>query len=162
MGTKTDSSQIMHEGAALKDHLAKDDPLLGTYKINLNKFNITSFTPVKPYVYDDYLKAVNNQKGITAAIKYAYDNAYSRIVLPKGNYPLTYTNENNISIYSNDHTCINVENVSNLEIDLNGSKLDVMFDSENRNPFDKGTTYQPMNIKGNPFRFKIARNNKVL
>lgn len=78
-----------------------------------------------------YEKAYNNMKGIYMAIKHACNNGYKYIRFPSEEIALTYA-----------YDILYFENLENVEIDLNGTTLKVLFDSIKRNPYD--TTQNPV------------------
>ncbi|PFZ46267.1 hypothetical protein COL56_27630, partial [Bacillus pseudomycoides] len=85
------------------------------YSIDLDKWGIKKGLPNKPYVDTDYIQADKNIQGINAALQYASENDYSEARLPKGEYALCYPRE--------------IRMVSNLNLNLNGSTLKVIYDS---------------------------------
>ena len=99
-------------------------PCLSSYVIDLDLYGIKEGLPSKPYTLEDYTMANNNIIGINRALKYAHDNGFTKVVLPRGSYSICYPNP--------------IETQANLEIDFNFSTLKVMYDSVNRSPFDLG------------------------
>jgi parallel beta-helix repeat protein len=114
------------------------------YLIELSRWNITEGLPNKPYTEADYLTADRNIQGINNAIQYAYNNGYTQIVLPRGYYALCYPRE--------------IKMVSNMTFDINGSTLKVIYDSDRKSPFDKRTTTDYYNFKGNSIVFDNVTN----
>ncbi|MDF2607282.1 MAG: short-chain dehydrogenase [Bacillales bacterium] len=96
------------------------------YMIELSRWNITEGLPNKPYTDAHYFMADRNIQGINNAIQFAYNNGYTHIVLPRGNYAICYPRVINM--------------VSNMTFDLNGSTLKVIYDSDRKSPFDPRTT----------------------
>ncbi|MCQ6278880.1 right-handed parallel beta-helix repeat-containing protein [Bacillus sp. EB600] len=92
------------------------------YIIDLSNWGITQGIPSKPYTIDNYKMANNNVSGINNALSWAYQNGYDYVVLPKGSYAICYPNP------------INTQ--PNMTIDFNYSTLKVIYDSDNRSPYD--------------------------
>lgn len=109
------------------------------YLIELARWNIVQGFPVKPYVNADYIKADANIQGINNALLFAKNNGYSGAVLPKGNYAICYPRV--------------IKMHSNFTLDLNGSTLKVIYDSDRKSPFDTRTTADYYNFKGNSIEF---------
>jgi parallel beta-helix repeat protein len=114
------------------------------YLIELSRWNITEGLPSKPYTDVHYLMADRNILGINNAIQFAYNNGYTHIVLPRGNYAICYPRVINM--------------VSNMTFDLNGSTLKVIYDSDRKSPFDPRTTTDYYNFKGNSIVFDNVTN----
>ncbi|MDR7073310.1 carbohydrate-binding protein [Fictibacillus barbaricus] len=116
----------------------------GTYVIDLEKWGITKGFPHKPYKEEDYRRAYKNIQGINRALKYAHDQKYTLVVLPKGDYSLCYP----LSIYL----------VDDITFNLNGSTLKVMYDSDNKSPYDDRTTGAVYQFAGVSFMFHQVKN----
>jgi parallel beta-helix repeat protein len=114
------------------------------YIIELSKWNINQGIPTKPYKDADYYMADANIQGINNAIQYAYNNGYTKVVLPKGQYALCYPRE--------------IQMVSNITFDLNGSTLKVIYDSDRKSPFDNRTTTDYYKFSGNSIVFENVTN----
>jgi parallel beta-helix repeat protein len=112
--------------------------------IELSRWNITEGLPNKPYTDAHYFMADRNIQGINNAIQFAYNNGYTHIVLPRGNYAICYPRVINM--------------VSNMTFDLNGSTLKVIYDSDRKSPFDPRTTTDYYNFKGNSIVFDNVTN----
>lgn len=88
------------------------------------------------YTSAQYEQMKNNGIGITNAIKYAYAHGYSNITLSKGTYcfcavdyhPMNWSGS--IGLPS-----INLYDLNNVNIDLNGSKLCLLIDSTEWSPY---------------------------
>ncbi|PFW68029.1 right-handed parallel beta-helix repeat-containing protein [Bacillus pseudomycoides] len=117
------------------------------YSIDLDKWGIKKGLPNKPYVDTDYIQADKNIQGINAALQYASENDYSEARLPKGEYALCYPRE--------------IRMVSNLNLNLNGSTLKVIYDSNRKSPFDNRTTNDYYNFKGNSIVFSKVTNSHL-
>ncbi|MEY8350667.1 right-handed parallel beta-helix repeat-containing protein [Bacillus cereus] len=115
------------------------------YLIDLEKWGIKRGLPSKPYVDEDFIQADKNIQGINAAMVYASNNNYSDIVLPKGEYALCYPRE--IVMLTN--------------INLNGSKLKVIYDSNRKSPFDTSTAGEHYNFKGTSFVFSKVQSLRL-
>ncbi|EOP49047.1 hypothetical protein CN327_30955 [Bacillus cereus] len=117
------------------------------YLIELNQWGIKEGLPTKPYIDADYIQADKNIQGINNALQYAASNNYSEVILPKGNYALCYPRE--------------IVMVSNLDFNLNGSTLKVIYDSDKKSPFDNRTTTDYYNFKGNSIVFSKVTNSNL-
>lgn len=89
-----------------------------SFFIDLNTYHITEGIPKKPYTEQDYTNALNNMIGMNRAIEYAYNNGYSEVILPRGDYSAVYTD-----------SAIKLK--SYITLNLDGSRIKVLFDSEN-------------------------------
>jgi hypothetical protein len=116
----------------------------GTYVIDLEKWGISKGLPQKPYTDQDYHKAYKNIQGINRALKYAAEKQYTLVLLPKGEYSLCYP----LSIYL----------VDNITFNLNGSTLKVMYDSDNKSPYDERTSGAIYQFAGVSFMFHQVKN----
>lgn len=127
------------------------------YRVDLLKFGITKGALPNPTSTEDNVWniAKNTTEGINAAMLYAYDNGYSGIRLPKGNYTVVY-------LLNTDHSYLNNRALvpySNQIVDLGGSTIDVLYSSEFPSPFreyhrDKPAYY----LAGNLFETKRVSN----
>ncbi|MBP1995447.1 right-handed parallel beta-helix repeat-containing protein [Paenibacillus eucommiae] len=103
-----------------------------TYVIENSRWGIVTGVATPPYVTADYIKGDLNLLGIHNAINWAADNGYNYIVLPRGSYMFCYSGRS-IEITK-----------SNITIDFNLASAKVIYDSDNKNPFDSkvdGTDY---------------------
>lgn len=108
-----------------------------TYLIQLDAFNITkAWVPQKPYTAADYQKAKDNVDGVNAAIDYAVNTLNIKMVkLPEGNYTFTYLNRNMGQGHPYENkTCVLIP--SHTTLDISGCKVEMMYDSVNRSPYD--------------------------
>ncbi|MGM7720474.1 right-handed parallel beta-helix repeat-containing protein [Metabacillus sp. Hm71] len=119
------------------------------YVVELEKWGIAKGIPPKPYKDTDYIKADNNIQGINNAIQYAYENGYTEVVLPRGKYSLCYPREILI-------------NQDNMTLNLNGSTLKVIYDSDRKSPFDTRTTTDYYNFIGNSIVLSGVRGSHVI
>ena len=90
------------------------------------------------YTDEEYDIAHNNKEGLNAALQYAVDNGYNTAVLPNGSEIFICWEEPNERVtaywgYTREHIIM----PSNLDFDMNGSTIKVIFDSKNINPYDK-------------------------
>jgi len=135
------------EHETLKEKIKKTEALLGsrnsTYTIDLKRFRITqgSFGQ-PPYSAEEWEAGYTNLLGFNAALKFAANNGYTHVVVPRGVYSFCYTNLNGgAEIYEMENTSIRMR--SNLVWDLNGSTFEVMYDSHTKNPYDKSPVEVP-------------------
>ncbi|MGL4572644.1 MAG: hypothetical protein ACRCVJ_16445 [Clostridium sp.] len=135
------------------------------YEIDLNKFNITNgfINHSAPYTLDEWAIAYNNKIGIQEALNFACDNGYSEIRLPKGSYVICYEErKENVDIYWK-YGRYPIIIPENMIIDLGFSTIKVIYDSINKNPYDKS-----INNKDNPVYklygdvFSFRNNNSTL
>lgn len=110
-----------------------------------------------PYTIQEYEQAYNNGVRLTAAIKAAHDAGYGEVVLERGNYPFLYTNETGGTFTNNRFGAIKVRDVSYMNVNLNGSTMFVIFDSNNRNPYDNATAQAPYQLHGAVFDTENVR-----
>jgi parallel beta-helix repeat protein len=118
------------------------------YLIELDRWNIKQGIPTKPYTDADFIKADTNIQGINNAIQYAVNNGYNEVVLPKGQYALCYPRE--------------IKMMSNMTLNLNGSTLKVIYDSDRKSPFDKRTSTDYYNFVGNSIVFDNVMNAHLI
>lgn len=117
------------------------------YMIELDKWKIKEGLPSKPYKNEDYIQADLNIQGINNALQYAKSNGHSIVLLPKGQYALCYPRE--------------IKMVSNLTLDLNGSTLKVIYDSDQKSPFDTRTTNEYYKFSGRSISFDNVTNSHL-
>src|SRR5699024_2974424 len=75
--------------------------------------------PIKPYEEQNYTNALNNIMGINSAIEYAANHDYTEVLIPRGEYAVTYTG---LAILLKSYITLN----------LGGSTIKVLFDSDNK------------------------------
>ncbi|WP_147422002.1 right-handed parallel beta-helix repeat-containing protein [Salipaludibacillus neizhouensis] len=121
----------------------KVSPSRGTFAIELSRWGIETGFPEKPYVEEDYYKAKGNVDGINDALMHAFEAGYSEVILPKGDYSICYPYE----ILPQDYQTLN----------LGGSTLKVMYDSDSRSPFDTSSN-GTHRFGGNTISFRNVRN----
>lgn len=110
-----------------------------------------------PYTAQEYEQAYANGENLVAAIKKAHEDSYSKVVLERGNYPMCYKRIDNKVNNIVSQTDINGI-MSGMEVDLNGSVLFSIFDSNNRSPYDAATTSPPYELSGCVITFNNTRN----
>lgn len=118
------------------------------YKIDLTTYGITlGSLGTAPYTAGEYTQAKANRTGLQAAMDFAYNNNYSGVLLPRGVYSLYYN-----GLAGQDITAMAIlYPKSNQTIDLNGSTLEVMYDSANKNP-DHTKNEAAYELQGSVFR----------
>ncbi|GKU75829.1 hypothetical protein L3i20_v202260 [Paenibacillus sp. L3-i20] len=94
-----------------------------SYTIEVERWGISSGLPSKPYSTNTFLIANGNVTGINNAIQWAATNGFNKVIFPKNAYAICYPSP--ILITNN-----------NMTIDFNGSTLKVIFDSDQKSPFD--------------------------
>lgn len=100
-----------------------------------------------PYTTAEYNQAYNNGVNLAKAVKAANDAGYNKVVLERGNYPVCYSNNNDSQQYGS----VKLDGTKYLDVDGNGSTLFVLFDSNNKSPYDKRTSQPAYNLGGNVF-----------
>ncbi|MCD1161112.1 hypothetical protein [Peribacillus frigoritolerans] len=91
---------------------------------------------------------------------FAYYNAIgiSSIIFPKGLYPMCFRNPTGGEFYNNVDWEIKLP--SNMVIDFGGSTIKIIYDSLNRNPYDKSTR-EPWKLSGRVFAFDKTENTTI-
>ncbi|MFE7060538.1 hypothetical protein ACFVAD_00130 [Sutcliffiella sp. NPDC057660] len=123
-------------------------PFQGTFTIDVDRWGLQMGIPVKPYQLEDYQKAMQNVNGINNALSYAFEQGYSYIVLPKGEYSICFPTP--------------IQLKSNQTLDCMGATLKVMYDSDNRSPYDPDQNRHPSFFEGNVFEFTRGVRNSHL
>lgn len=131
------------------------------YKVILKNHGIIEGSLLKnsegSYSLEQYEIAYNNGKGIQGAIDFAEKNKYSGIILPKGTYSLCYELTPLTTPYTNGI----IYPKSNQIIDLNGSKIEIIYDSLNKSPYH--TLEEPIwRLRGRVFYFINCYNSKII
>jgi parallel beta-helix repeat protein len=121
---------------------------VSTYTIELSRWGITQGIPSKPYSIANYTTADANIQGINNALQYAYTKGYTEVVFPRGQYAICYPKE--------------ITMISNLMLNLNGSTLKVIYDSDNKSPFDTRTTTDYYKFIGNSIVFNNVENSHLV
>lgn len=114
-----------------------------SYVIELERWGIIQGSFGKPpYNISEWEIAYNNLLGFNSAISYAKDNVLTQIIVPKGVYSFCYTNlKGGSEPYLMTNTSIKLFN--NQTLDLNDSTFEIMYDSVNKNPYDKSPETTP-------------------
>lgn len=122
----------------------------GSLFLYADEIGLTKWTEFKkpPYTAQEYEQAYNNGVRLTSAIKAAHDAGYGEVVLEQGQYPLVYTNESGGTFSQGIIGQLKFHYLTNLTVNYNGSIFFVMFDSNNKNPYDKNTSLQPYQLFG--------------
>ena len=113
------------------------------YFIELSRWGISKGTMGKPpYTNAQWAIAYNNLLGFNNALNYAKENGRGKIIVPPGIYSFCYTNLNGgAEIYQMENIPITLFDYQTL--DLNGSQFEMMYDSMNKNPYDKSPASTP-------------------
>jgi hypothetical protein len=102
-------------------------------EVGLVTGDINTTSPFTTQEYDD---AYNNGVNLSTAIKAAYDAGFSKVILERGNYPFTSNaGSSTVASGSNSIACL-LTGLNNFEIDFNGSIIFIIYDSNNKNPYD--------------------------
>lgn len=154
--TSTTSALSANQGRVIKSSLEhivnKQDTSISL--IDIKKYGIISinFNHKPPYSNDEYEIAYNNMEGFKNALEDMSNLGINNVILPNGYYPMCYR----CNLTGSPHFshpidwCIKIP--SNMIVDLNGSTIKVIYDSENRNPYDK-SSLNPANLVGILFKF---------
>ncbi len=153
------NSQLAHiENEMHKDLNVQDISKYGIISIN--------FDHKPPYTNEEYLTAYNNLMGLQKLFNDASERGINNIILPKGYYPICYKCDLTGSPHFShpNKWCIRIP--SHMIVDLNGSTIKVIYDSENKNPYDKSSDV-PANLAGVVFRFdktykSVLRNGVII
>ena len=95
-----------------------------------------------PYTAQQWEIAYHNLIGFSEALAEAHRMGISTAVVPRGKYTFCYTNlKGGGEIYQMAGTPITL--FPNQTLDLNGSVFEVMYDSVNKNPYDKSPAATP-------------------
>ena len=115
-----------------------------------------------PYTTQEYDQAYNNGLNLVAAMKSANDDGYSKVVLERGVYPFCYSNLSGSSLINIMQNSVHakIDGLRDFEFDGNGSTMFVIFDSNNRSPYDK-STMQPYELRGAVFGLQNNTNLNV-
>lgn len=134
---------------------------MGLLKVDLTQFGITAGSFSKDgnghYSAQQYTNAYNNGVGIQNAIDYARDNGYSGIILPKNTYSVCYSKSN----ATNSYTWGILYPRSNQEINLGGSKIEVIFDSTQKSPYHTHSEIEAWKLSGAVFVTLNVQNVKI-
>lgn len=119
--------------------------------IDLDKYGIVEgdLSHKAPYSDEEYEIAYNNMDGFKTALNDLSSQGYHQIYLPKGTYIMCYRNPG--VLWTHDSGW-GIMIPSNVEFNLNGSTIKVIFDSDNKNPYDT-TSNKPSDLGGNLFIF---------
>ncbi|AMO26045.1 hypothetical protein Blue_223 [Bacillus phage Deep Blue] len=114
------------------------------YFVELERWGIKQGSFGKPpYTNEQWEVAYNNALGLNSVLAYAKVLGSSIITVPRGLYSFCYTNLNGgKEAHEMQNTSINL--FSNQTLDLNGSTFELMYDSINRNPYDKAPAANPV------------------
>ena len=122
--------------------------------VDINKYGIISvnFNHHPPYSVEEYEIAYNNIEGFKKALEDMSNAGINHVTFPKGYYPMCYRcNSSGKPHFSHSmEWCIRIP--SNMIVDLNGSTIKVIYDSENKNQYDK-SDYEPSKLVGALFKF---------
>ncbi|WP_236034977.1 hyaluronate lyase N-terminal domain-containing protein [Alkalihalobacterium elongatum] len=118
------------------------------YMIELERWGITEGIPSKPYTNDNYYMADANVQGINQALNYAYNNGFTQVVLPRGQYAICYPRT--------------IQMQSQLSFHLNQSVLKVIYDSDSKSPFDTRTGTDYYNFTGTSITFSNVTNAHLI
>lgn len=132
--------------------------------IKASEVGLTKWSEIKkpPYTQTEYEQAYNNGINLAKAVKAANDTGYSKVVLERGLYPMCYANLTGSSAENNITSNCLINGLTDFDIDLNGSTLFAIFDSNNRSPYDKGTVLPPYKLPGALIMFKNTTNLTVV
>lgn len=109
------------------------------YVIELSRWGIVQGSFGKPpYTTAQWAVAYNNILGFNAALQYARDNSFNRVIVPSGVYSFCYTNLYNQTQYNISNTSIKL--FSHQTFDMNGATFEMMYDSQTKNPYDMTTS----------------------
>ena len=135
--------------------------------IDLDKYGIVEgdLSHKAPYSAEEYEIAYNNMEGFKTALNDLSSQGYSKIYLPRGTYIMCYRNPTGTNVWSYNRGW-EITIPSHTDFDLNGSTIKVIFDSNNKNPYDLSTS-EAYKLPGMVFRFSKSyystlRNGTIL
>ena len=108
--------------------------------IDLDKYGIVEgdLSHKAPYSEEEYEIAYNNMEGFKTALNDLSSQGYSKIYLPRGTYIMCYRNPTGTNVWSYNRGW-EITIPSHTDFDLNGSTIKVIYDSNNKNPYDLST-----------------------
>lgn len=108
--------------------------------IDLDKYGIVEgdLSHKAPYSAEEYEIAYNNMEGFKTALNDLSSQGYSKIYLPRGTYIMCYRNPSGTNVWSYNRGW-EITIPSHTDFDLNGSTIKVIYDSNNKNPYDLST-----------------------
>lgn len=108
--------------------------------IDLDKYGIVEgdLSHKAPYSDEEYEIAYNNMEGFKTALNDLSSQGYSKIYLPRGTYIMCYRNPTGTNVWSYNRGW-EITIPSHTDFDLNGSTIKVIYDSNNKNPYDLST-----------------------
>lgn len=122
---------------------------LKVYHVDIEAHNITQGLMQKNseghYTQAQYDNMYNNAVGFTEAFQYAYASGYSKVVIPKGDYCFTpiFNKGNANATLDRAAILIWIINMSDLEIDMNGSTFHLLVDSTEHSSYYNAETAAP-------------------
>lgn len=100
-----------------------------------------------PFTNEQYRQAYENGIAIENIIKKSYEQGYSKVIFQRGmKIPLVYNGyefdllQDYTAHAGEFKTSTFIRDIANMEIDFNDSELFVLFDSNNKNPYDPSVT----------------------
>ena len=128
--------------------------------IDNDKYGITEgiINHKAPYTEEEYALCKANIEGIQKALNDLSSKGYREISLSKGVYNICYLNPTGNDFNGNTGWEITIP--SNIVFNLNGSTIRVIFDSDNRNPYDT-SSLDTWRLNGKVFRFSKTENSSI-
>ena len=128
--------------------------------IDNDKYGITEgvINHKAPYTEEEYALCKANIEGIQRALNDLSSKGYREISLSKGVYNICYLNPKGLDFNGNTGWEITIP--SNIVFNLNGSTIRVIFDSDNRNPYDT-SSLDTWRLNGKVFRFSKTENSSI-
>lgn len=122
---------------------------MSDYVIELERWGIQQGAFGKPpYSAAVWAIAYNNIVGFNQALAYANTQGFFRAVVPRGTYSFCYSNSSPTGNEPYQQIGLPIKLFSHQTLDLNGSTFEVLYDSINRNPYDKATTNPVWKLAG--------------
>ena len=113
-----------------------------------------------PFTGTEYTNAYNNGINLSNAIEQAYNDGYSGIVLERGSYPFTSNRGTTTNVSGSNTVACYIEGIKDFDLNFNGSVFFVLYDSNNRNPYD--ITANPIyQLPYFAFRFRDCQNINI-
>jgi hypothetical protein len=140
---------FINKSTTLADELYAKRLGTGTLVIDPERWGITVGLPPKPYQNSDYVNAYNNVLAFNRILVYANANGITEVILPENNYAITYS-------------LVTINMQSYVTLNLNGSTIKVIYDSDRQSPYDTRSTTDYYNFGGYAFKFSNCYHSKIM
>lgn len=136
---------------------------MSNYVVELERWGIQQGAFGKPpYSLATWTIAYNNIVGFNQALAYANSQGFFNVIVPRGTYSFCYSNSSPNGNEPYQQVGLPIKLFSNQTLDMNGSTFEVLYDSINRNPFDKATTNPVWKLSGSLIMLNECTNTHVI